>query len=71
MFTYTFRFRRMNRKPKNRKLARLKARLVARGITVKDFASENGYSIQTVTAALNGYRAGKKSTSILRHIASL
>lgn len=61
----------MHSKQKIKRLAGLKARLVARGISQKDFAQRHGYSLQTVSSALNGRRAGRKANTILEHIARL
>lgn len=46
----------------------LRARLVARGFTIRSFAQHHGYAYPTVYCAARGTRAGVVSAKILRHL---
>lgn len=52
-------------------LLALKAKLVSRGITIREFARARHYRAGTVYAALSGRRKGTKTQSILTDIQNL
>ena len=62
--------RRKNKKPTN--LRALKARLVSRGLTIREFAGRHNIPASTVYAALSGRRStGARARSIYSHIQKL
>jgi hypothetical protein len=51
--------------------AKLRIKLIERGITLHGFAITHGYSIPTVYMAARGQRAGVISTKIRKHLENL
>jgi len=63
--------RKAARKNKSTDYRTIRAKLLTRGMTLRGFALENGYGVQTVYDAAKGRRAGPTSMIILQQLEEL